>query len=322
MKRLHSRLGALLLGAAAWCCGSAQAASGPGFSMFDTQVHFYTSDFAQFPLHDEHAYMSQAVMTQRAAEHPTVPHRVFGDWQQNGVGAGVGIQYGAAYEGDNSYVLSVAQRFPRRVTPVVILDTASPDAPAQLRRLAQQQRVAGFRKLGKRAPDGGYPWLHSPGMLRLWSVADAQHLVVELMPYPRSPDPRFLHDIAELAARFPHAKIVLDHCAWPAPAPGPDFGIDAPFESLAVHRNVYWKFTTENFERAGFRPELMQGLVQRAVHVFGADHVLWGSDMGNTIMPYQRMVNAALLATAVLDPVQRRAVLSGTGRYVYGAAQR
>jgi predicted TIM-barrel fold metal-dependent hydrolase len=65
----------------------------------------------------------------------------------------------------------------------------------------------------------------------------------------------------------------------------------------------------------------MQDLVQRAVHVFGADHVMWGSDMGNTMLPYPRMVQAALVATEGLDSAQRRAVLSTTGESVYAAAK-
>lgn len=319
MTRLRSWLGALLLGAAACCAAHAQHA--PGFALFDTQVHFYSDDFAHFPLHDAHAYMGQATMTRRAAEHPTLPRHVFAAWRAAGVDAGVGIQYGAAYGGDNQYLLHVAAEHPRRITPVVILDPDSPEAARELQRLARQRHVAGFRKLGKRAPDGSYPWLRSAGMLRLWRVADAGRLVVELMPYPRSPDPRFLRDIARLAARYPHARIVLDHCAWPAPAGAPDFGIDASYAALAAHPNVYWKLSTENFERAGFRPRRMRGLVQRLVRVFGADHVMWGSDLGNTMLPYPRMVDAALQATAGLDAAQRRAVLSDTGRTVYGATR-
>jgi predicted TIM-barrel fold metal-dependent hydrolase len=316
MQAIRNTIAALALAAGTL---AAQAAPAPGFALFDTQVHFYSNDFAHFPLHDEHAYMGQAVMTRRAAEHPTLPRRVFADWKAEGVGAGVGIQYGAAYGGDNRYLLSVASRFPARVRPVVILNPEAPGAAAELVRLAREHGVAGFRKLGHRAPDGGYPWLRTPGMLALWQAADEHGLVVELMPYPRTPDPRFLHDIGELAARYPHAKIVLDHLAWAMAGPAPDFGIGAPFEALAAARNVYWKFTTENLEHAQFQPEAMQHLVQRAVQVFGADHVMWGSDMGNTMLPYRRMVQAALVATGSLDAAQRRAVLRTTGEAVYAA---
>ena len=318
MNALRRTVTALALGLGAL---GAQAAPSPGFALFDTQVHFYSDDFAKFPLHDEHAYMGQAVMTRRAAEHPTLPRRVFADWKANGVGAGVGIQYGAAYGGDNQFLLSVASRFPAKVKPLVILDPEHPGAAAKLVRLAREDGVAGFRKLGHRAPDGGYPWLRTPGMLKLWRAADRHHLVVELMPYPRTPDPRFLRDIGALAARFAHAKIVLDHLAWAMAGPAPDFGIGAPFEALASVRNVYWKFTTENLEHAQFQPEAMQHLVQRAVQVFGANHVMWGSDMGNTMLPYRRMVRAALVATENLDPAERRAVLSTTGESVYAVAK-
>ncbi len=321
MKLLRASIAALLFGAGTLGAHAAQQAPAPGFALFDTQVHFYSNDFTKFPLHDEHAYMGQAVMTRRAAEHPTLPRRVFADWKAEGVGAGVGIQYGAAYGGDNRFLLSVASRFPARVKPLVILDPEAPGAAATLVRLAREHGVAGFRKLGHRAPEGGYPWLRTPGMLALWKAADEHGLVVELMPYPREPDPRFLRDVGELAARYPHARIVLDHLAWAMAGPAPDFGMGAAFQALAPARNVYWKFTTENLEHADFQPRAMQDLVQRAVQLFGADHVMWGSDMGNTMLPYHRMVQAALVATQGLDATQRRAVLSTTGKSVYGVSK-
>ena len=88
MQAIRNTIAALALAAGTL---AAQAAPAPGFALFDTQVHFYSNDFAHFPLHDEHAYMGQAVMTRRAAEHPTLPRRVFADWKAEGVGAGVGI---------------------------------------------------------------------------------------------------------------------------------------------------------------------------------------------------------------------------------------
>lgn len=319
MQAFRNVLAALLLATGG---AVAHAADAPDFALFDTQVHFYSNDVARFPLHDEHAYMGQAEMDRRAAEHPTLPRRVFADWASSGVGAGVGIQYGAAYGGDNRYLLSVASRFPHKVRPVVIVDAQAPDAAAQLLRLAAHDGVVGFRTLGRRAADGGYPWLRSAGMLELWKAADEHGLVVELMAYPRTPDARFLRDVGELAQRFPHARVVLDHLAWAMPGPAPEFGIGAPFEQLAAVRNVYWKFTSENLDHAGATPEATQQLVRRAVQVFGADHVMWGSDMGNTMLPYRRMVQAAWTATAGLDAAQRRAVLAQTGAAVYAAGAR
>lgn len=320
------KLAKTIICAGLWCgallAGQTPAlARGVDFPLFDTQVHFYSSDFAQFPLHAQHAYMGEAVMTARAAHHPNDPARVDSDWRRMGVGAGVGIQYGAAYQSDNRYLLSVAAHSNGKITPVVIVDPDAPDAPAELARLAAAHGVAGFRKIGKRAPDGSYPWLASEGMLRLWQVADQARLVVELMPYPRSPDPRFLHDIGQLAERFPHARIVLDHCAWPAPIGAPSYGFDASYAALAQHRNVYLKVTTENFARVHYDQALMRGQVERAVHLFGAGHVMWGSDMGNTMIPYAEMVNHALAATAGLSPQARKDVLDETGRRVYAAGR-
>ncbi len=287
------------------------------FPLFDTQVHFYTNDFAKFPLHAEHAYMGQAKMVARATDHPVTPERVFESWKTDGVEAGVGIQYGAAYESDNRYLLSVAAQSGRRITPVVILNVDDPAAPAQLQRLVAQDGAVGFRKLGKKAEDGSYPWLTSPGMLNVWKEADALHAVVELMPYPRSPDPVFLNQVAQLADRFPHSKVVLDHFSWPNPDGAPDYGLTAPYRALAQHKNIYFKFTTENFERAHGDMSQIKGFVRHAVEVFGADHVMWGSDRGNTMLPYAKMVHDAIEATDLLSMPDRRQVLHDTGKKVF-----
>jgi L-fuconolactonase len=296
-------------------------AQGPGFALFDTQVHFYSSDFAKFPLHAEHAYMGEATMTARARDQPNDIAHVTKEWQDNGVGAGVGIQYGAAYLADNRYLLSVAAQNKATVVPVVIVNPDAPNAAQTLSDLVKNDSVVGFRKLGNRAPDGSYPWLTTAGMLGLWQVANEQALVVELMPYPRSPDPRFLEDIGRLADRFPKTRIVLDHCAWPAPLGEPSYGIDDSYAALAQHRNVYLKFTTENVERLKSEMDRVQGFVERLVKVFGADHVMWGSDMGNTMLPYSTMVGDALTATQHLRPGDRKQVLDLTGREVYSASR-
>lgn len=308
-----------LAGSLTLALAPAARAQGPGFALFDTQVHFYSSDVAKFPLHAEHAYMGQATMEARARTQPNDGAHVLREWRDHGVEAGIGIQYGAAYESDNQYLLSVAQDHPAAVTPVVIVDPASPDAAETLARLAKDHGVAGFRKIGNRAPDGSYPWLTTPGMLRLWQVANDQGLVVELMPYPRSPDPGFLADIGRLADRFPKAKVVLDHCAWPATDASPNAGFDDSYAALATHRNVYLKFTTENFERLKSDPDRMQAFVTALVRRFGADHAMWGSDMGNTMLPYAEMVGDALAASRGLTPEERQQVLATTGRAVYSA---
>ncbi|OIQ96421.1 amidohydrolase [mine drainage metagenome] len=287
------------------------------FPLFDTQVHFYSNDFAKFPLHAEHAYMGQAKMQERATDHPVTAERVFESWKTEGVEAGVGIQYGAAYQADNRYLLSVAAQSGHRITPVVIMNVDDPASPALLKKLVTQDGVVGFRKLGWKAKDGSYPWLASAGMLNLWKEADALHAVVELMPYPRSPDPVFLNQVAQLADQFPHSKVVLDHFSWPNPDGAPDYGLTAPYQALAKHKNIYFKLTTENFERAHDDMSQIKGFVKRAVDVFGADHVMWGSDRGNTMIPYAKMVHDAIESTDLLRTQDRRQVLHDTGKKVF-----
>ena len=79
------------------------------------------------------------------------------------------------------------------------------------------------------------------------------------------------------------------------------------------------KLTTVNFQHAGYDTARMQGMVKRLVEIFGADHVMWGSDMGNTMIDYGRMVGYALSATGELSASDRSSILEKTGRMVYAS---
>lgn len=301
------------------CLGHAQAARP---LLFDTHAHFFTDDFADYPLHAEHAYMGKEKLIETIRTRPDTPDYLIELWHDNGVESGVGVQYNAAYETDNRYLLAVSHAYPASIVPVVMLDTHDPAAPQTLRDLATRDGIAGIRLTGPQTEDGQFPWLDSPDALKVWQVANDLHLAVVVFPSIHVPDSHavaaeLMPHVAALAQRFPHTKIVLDHVGWPAPEGPPDYGVPPVYAALSTQTNVYFKVTSLLFNRLKSANVSTAEFVRHVVDVFGADRVMWGSDQGNTLMPYKLMVQEAFEATALLNPAEKAQVLHDTGYRVF-----
>jgi predicted TIM-barrel fold metal-dependent hydrolase len=119
--------------------------------------------------------------------------------------------------------------------------------------------------------------------------------------------------VEAMADRFPTMPIVLDHLFMPdVTAPG--FGIGSQFDGFAARPNIYVKWTSLSMDvirEQGVAPE---AVLRRAVDFYGADQVMWGSDIGTSSGSYKEMVARAIASTALLGEEERRKVLHDTGR--------
>lgn len=304
--------------------GSAEAAT-PAFDfpLYDTHTHLFTPDFARYPLHAANAYMGEQVLKQRIIDHPDTPEQMFALWDGNGVGAGVGVQYNAAYEADNRYVLDSARAHHDRIHAVVMLDLDDPQAAATLKAMAKRDHIVGVRMRFTRAVDGSYPWLDTPNAQAIWAMADRLQLAVVVFPPLRGEDAHgiatgLMQRLPGVSKRYPHVRIVVDHLGWPAAEGAPDYGFTAAYRALAANKQVYFKVTTVNFRALEEHGISSSDFLRHAVDLFGADHIMWGSDQGNTQVPYPQMVAAAAAAAAKLDEHERRLVFHDTGAAMFG----
>jgi predicted TIM-barrel fold metal-dependent hydrolase len=283
--------------------------------LFDAHAHFVSDDFARYPLTDDvpgrFPPPGRVGLRERVAAVPLTAENILGWWDASGVAGGVGVQYRTAYGTDNSYLLDCARRWPDRIRPVVVVDGADPATPGTLANLATRG-VAGLRLTG--VAEAGYPWLESDAVLDTWAAADALGLAVVLMYVPPGTSAAALRHIAATAARFPNTRVVLDHIGWLAPLGAPDYGVTAGHRAVAELPNVHLKLTTLNLEHAAAPTD---ELVAHLVRVFGADRLMWGSDVGNSPGSYPELVDLARTATRRLDPAERAAVLGGTARRVF-----
>lgn len=298
-------------------------------AVFDTHAHLVTADQARYPPAPMHGALRPVDVTS-----PFDVDELIARMDETAVAQACAVQRGHIYGYDNSYILDSARRFPERLTPVVMLAAFDPGTPAKLRAMTAGQPVGGIRLAAARITDYDTAWFNSPAAMKTWEVAAELRIPVALIFFVRhlSYNLPALKGVAEL---FPQLPIVIDHLGVPhgsnyevgwtekqgLPAPylgAPDYGIGAALLALRPCRNVFFKLTGINFERFFDNGVDASAFLRRFVDEFGADHVMWGSDVGQTVGPYSRLVDDARRATALLTPEERELVLFGTARRIYG----
>jgi len=229
----------------------------------------------------------------------------------------VAVQKRMIYRYDNSYILDSSDKYPGLFSAVVILDAEDAGTPALVRQYARENGLAGVRLFGGRKPDGSMPWLNSPNALKTWDVAQELGLVMDLEVLSEGGGGPSIPAIIELTRKYPDIRLVLDHLLEPEMEEGEHFGLDHRYETLAGLKNIYFKFTSINLDICREAGIPADKVLRRAADMFGADHLMWGSDIGTSSGTYKDMVQRFLDAAVVLSPLELRAVAHDTGKRVF-----
>jgi predicted TIM-barrel fold metal-dependent hydrolase len=297
--------------------------------LFDSHAHLVADDQIRYPRNP----------MQRAADAPYRPPGVIGrpgghhgpdpinevpdalrmlQWMnEENVDGIVAVQKRMIYRYDNSYILDSSDRYPDLFSAVVILDAEDAATPGVVRRWIRDHGLAGVRLFGGRRADGSMPWLNSPIALETWSVAQESGLVMDVEVLAQGGGGPSIPAILDLARDFPDVRIVLDHLLEPEMEEDGHFGLDERYEKLAGRENIFLKFTSINLDICREAGIPADKVLRRAVDLFGADHLMWGSDIGTSSGTYKDMVQRMLDASALLKPEERRAVWRDTGRRVF-----
>jgi predicted TIM-barrel fold metal-dependent hydrolase len=230
----------------------------------------------------------------------------------------VAVQKRMTYQYDNSYILDSSDAYPDRMAAVVILDAESDDAADLIRSYIRNHDLAGLRLFGGRTEAGDMPWLNSPRAHKAWMAVDEAGLVMNVEVLARGGGGPSIPAIIGLAKSYSNSRVVLDHLLEPEVfKDDPDFGMDERYASLAGCRNIFFKFTSINLDLYREADIAAEDVLRRAVDLFGADHIMWGSDIGTSSGTYHDMVSRMIAATAKLTETERHAVLHDTGRAVF-----
>jgi len=232
--------------------------------------------------------------------------------EQNVLGIAA-VQKGMIYGTDNSYIVDAADVYPDQMRAIIIVDPQAPETPQMVRDYARRG-IIGIRFFGVGVRDKK-SWLSSPSALEVWSLANDLGLLVDIEA-PAGGSYDLIPVVEQMADRFPNLRIVLDHLFLPDIG-DENFGIDARFDGFKARNNITYKFTSLNMDyirENGFAPE---HVLRRAVDFYGADKVMWGSDIGTSSGTYAEMIGRAKESTKLLTEAERRKVLHDTGRRVF-----
>ncbi|WP_158937373.1 amidohydrolase [Burkholderia sp. S171] len=304
------------------------AAAGQTVKLFDSHAHLVADDQVRYPRNPMKRSPNApprlpgviGLPGGKHGEHPVneVPDvaRMLPWMADERVEGAVAVQKRMVYRFDNSYILDSSDEHPEIFSAVVILDAEDEGTPSLVRSYIEKHGLAGVRLFGGREADGTMPWLNSPRALQTWAVADEYGIVMDLEVLAIGGGGPSVPAIIELARRFPNLRVVLDHMLEPE-VEDDNYGFDERFVPLAAEPNIFFKFTSINLDIYRETDTPADQVLRRAVDMFGADRIMWGSDIGTSSGTYQNMVQRILDATVLLTDAERHAVLYETGKKVF-----
>lgn len=304
-------------------------------TLFDTHAHLVSDDWERYP---PQALKAGLPIPERPAYTVTID-ALIAMMNANRVERACLVQRGHIYGFDNSCIIDGARRYPGRVHPVVMLDPRDPQTPQRYRSMVQNDQVRGCRVAQARAHLLDTSWICSPEALAVWKTCAELSTPMSVIIF-RNQLSFVLPLIRILAARFKDLPIVLDHGGMPygmsqyevqlaqqagekieMPGP-PHFGIEGSIAIFEDQPNVHFKITEINMERlqaANVRPA---HIVRRMVDSFGPDRLMWGSDIGQSMLwSYDEKVAMARTATDWLTAEESRRFLHDNAARIYTAAQ-
>jgi predicted TIM-barrel fold metal-dependent hydrolase len=267
--------------------------------LVDGHVHIWSADTTRYPPEPSHERPPKidgsAEMLLRTLTH-------------NGVDAAIVVQP-RVYGGDHAYLLDALAKYGDRLVAVAALDPRVAGAVAALRRLV----AAGIRGLRLDPHGWGVGALIDGTVLPLWDRAADSSIAIELLVLPDQ-----LASLEPLVARTQHVQVVVEHAAR--------YGarLDDSIDSLLALAD--WPNVTVKVSAlasiSGKPPPYrdLWGMIGRLVEVFGAERLMWGSDMP-WIGPegYAAELDAAA-SLPFFDDDGREWLLGGTATRVFGLA--
>ncbi len=297
--------------------------------LFDTHAHVISADHQAYPFG-----------TLRGGVKLPVPPVVFAvedlvrAMDEAHVAHACLVQRATLYGYDNRYALDAAAQYPERFVPVVVLDAQDPAAPGQLREMASAQPLGGLRIVAPELSFTETAWLGGEDALKLWQAAADLALPVTVIVY-RCNNEAALPVLLGIAKRFPDLPILIDHIGVPhastpetrwaagqgidyvVPGP-PDFGITDAVARFADLGNVHFKLTDINFDRLEDAHLDAAAFTRALADRFGAERLLWGSDVGQSPAPYEEKLERLYAATTLLSADERAWLFGKTAVRLYG----
>jgi len=279
--------------------------------MIDTHAHLVTDDVKHYPPAPPGSFKEGDLDNLMTVE------TLLGEMDKSGVDKAVLVQRASIYGFDSSYVCDSAWRFPARLAAVCSIDATAQDCADRVAYWTEGRGAAGIRLMELvKGMDIG--WLDSPTARTAWAAALERNIpvCVHFFPWNRAEGLTRLHAIL---SDMPGLTVVIDHfAAIKSDAGPPDHGVDDLLARVADFAGVNVKFTTIPLGRLDQAGIDARPVVARVAALFGADRMMWGSDITQSPGSYADMVALGRNAVAGLPAPAQAAILGGTAQRVYG----
>jgi len=273
----------------------------------DIHPHIIADDEAKYPRMPLFGVQSDWSRTR-----PVTIERLVAAMDEAGVDKAAIVQASTCYGFDNSYVADSMKRYPGRFTGVCSIDMLAPDAVEKLR-FWQSRNFSGLRIFTGGSTAAFDPSkLEEPASFPVWEAAAALG-----MPICVQTDVTGLAAVKSLAARFPRAKIIIDHLARPKIADGPPYSAAAPLFTLAPCCNVYFKVTPRNFEESALGKASPETWFAKIVAEFGASRLAWGSNFPASEGGLGENLRRGRATLASLSAADQAMIFGGTAASLY-----
>ena len=232
-----------------------------------------------------------------------------------GVDGAVLVSAFTMYRYDASYAMDVYAAHPGRFALVKPVDPTDPGVAETIADWAKTKGAVAVRIMmrGDVATDPA-----DPGLNRVLAAAGRHNLPVNLLAYGRLPQ------VAEMAARNPDTRLVIDHLGIPQPfeppAPPEPFADLPAVLALAKSPNVVLKITGAcTLSHQPFPYKDIWDPLARIFDAWGLDRCLWGTDWTRAVglLTYKQGVDAFRVTDRLSDS-ERETLMGGTLRRVYG----
>ncbi|MCE2414267.1 amidohydrolase family protein [Candidatus Poribacteria bacterium] len=170
---------------------------------------------------------------------------------------------------DNGYIADSVARFPDRFIGHGLIDPQDPNNAEQVRYWIKERGLVGFRFHPMYYPDEKILLTEQNGPM--WEEIAALDAIIQF--HLRA---EFADQVAVIAQRYPHLKLILDHMGYPQ--------IDAeeaafqPIVELARYDNVHLKLSdVAGRSQQAFPYADVHPFIEKLLSVFGAERTVWGT---------------------------------------------
>lgn len=279
--------------------------------MIDSHAHLISADVERYPPSPLSGELEPG-----ALDNPVTVERLLALMDEQGVERALAVQRAHIYGFNNAYVCDAAARYPDRLRALGMVDALDPGIRRQVRHWVGERGAVGIR-LTEPFKGADPSWLASREAMAAWETVSELGGSVRLHFY-RWNRLACLKALKPVLVAFPQTTVVLDHFSNIAAEGGaPDHGVDASLLEMVDHPNVYLLYSMINLGKLAAQQMSAAPMVERVVREFGADRVMWGSDIAQSKGTYAQMATLARESVSLLSETEQRKVLHDTARAVY-----